>query len=462
MDAVVGPGIHAACFDEAIAALLVASGLPVADLAAGAPVELFALGDVEGVAGVVGVEVLGRQGLLRSLAVAERARGKGLGRRLVGHLEGWASRQGLGELQLLTATASDFFARGGFERIARDAASTVVERSKQFASLCPASAALMRKRLPTAPAPLALAWELVPSLAGLQFGLGASTLLHHLGLEAAPRDLDLVCTIDDFARIVERLEARLERLPQPAHPRYRSAGFAQFVSGEGVQVEVMAGIEVAGLGETLRWRFEPQRIHWSGGLPWMDPRDWLVLYRLFDRPARVAQIEAFLRDARSADAMAREAPGLRVVAWTPSHRGWFESLNREWLERWFTVEDKDRHYFSDPEGTILAPGGAIFMALDAGEPVGTAAAIRHDDTAFELAKMAVTPRAQGRGVGGLLVEAVLRFAATQGARRVVLVSDTKLPAAIRLYERHGFRHAPSPGPTGYARGDVFMVHDREA
>jgi ribosomal protein S18 acetylase RimI-like enzyme len=44
---------------------------------------------------------------------------------------------------------------------------------------------------------------------------------------------------------------------------------------------------------------------------------------------------------------------------------------------------------------------------------------------------------------------------------VTLVSDSKLPAAIRLYERHGFRHGPLPASTGYARGDVFMVRDLE-
>ena len=102
------------------------------------------------------------------------------------------------------------------------------------------------------------------------------------------------------------------------------------------------------------------------------------------------------------------------------------------------------------------------MALDHGRPVGTVAAVRHDAATFELAKMAVTPSAQGRGAGQLLVDAVLRFAARSGARSVTLVSDTKLPAAIRLYERQGFRHAPLPAATGYARGDVFMIRELEA
>lgn len=452
-----GAGIGPACFDESVGVLLAASALPVADLAAGVPVALFAMRGPQGLAGVVGIEVLGRQGLLRSLAVAESARGRGLGRELVRHLEAWSVHNGLEELCLLTTTAAEFFARLGYERVAREAAPAVVRRSEQFASLCPASAALMRKELPAAPPPVALARDLAPVLSGLRFGIGGSTLLHLLGLEPAPRDLDLVCTTEDFAALVTRLQERLEPQPRTAHPRFRSAGFAQFTATGGVEVEVMAGVEVAAGASSTYWHFDPDRLRWSAGLPCMDPRDWLALYGLFDRPARVAQLDEFLRRPGAAAAPADAPAGLQVASFTPAHRGWFERLNREWLERWFAVEEKDRYYFADPEATILAPGGAIFMALDSGRPVGTVAAIRHDAGTFELAKMAVTPDAQGRGAGRLLVDAVLRFAARRGARTVTLVSDTRLPAAIKLYERQGFRHAPMPADTGYARGDVFMV-----
>jgi N-acetylglutamate synthase-like GNAT family acetyltransferase len=459
--ATAGAGIGPARFDESVGALLAASGLPVADLAAGVPVALFVMGGPQGLAGVVGMEVLGRQGLLRSLAVAESERGRGLGRELVRHLEAWSVRHGLEELCLLTTTAAEFFARLGYERIARESAPDVARRSEQFASLCPASAVLMRKRLPAAPAPLALAWELAPILSGLRFGIGGSTLLHQLGLEPAPRDLDLVCATEDFAAVVTRLQGRLEPLPRTAHPRYRSAGFAQFTAPGGVEVEVMAGVEVAAGGDSIHWHFDPDHLRWSAGLPCMDPRDWLELYGLFGRPARVAQLEEFLRRPGAAAAPADAPQGLHVASFTPAYRGWFEWLNREWLERWFAVEEKDRYYFADPEATILGTGGAIFMALDSGRPVGTVAAIRHDAATFELAKMAVTPGAQGRGAGRLLVDAVLRFAGRSGARTVTLLSDSKLPAAIRLYERHGFRHAPPPADTGYDRGDVFMVHPLE-
>jgi GNAT superfamily N-acetyltransferase len=148
-----------------------------------------------------------------------------------------------------------------------------------------------------------------------------------------------------------------------------------------------------------------------------------------------------------------------VVAFEPGLAPYFESLNREWIERWFAVEPKDEHYLRDPHGSVIEPGGAVFFVVEAGVPVGVVAAIRYDADTFELAKMAVTPRCQGRGYGRALGEAVVRFAADAGARRVVVLSDSRLTAAVRLYERLGFRHQPPPADTGYARGDVYMELD---
>ena len=48
---------------------------------------------------------------------------------------------------------------------------------------------------------------------------------------------------------------------------------------------------------------------------------------------------------------------------------------------------------------------ADFFALDGDEVIGTCAMVPHCPDEFELAKLAVTPAAQGRGIGHRLVEA---------------------------------------------------------
>lgn len=154
--------------------------------------------------------------------------------------------------------------------------------------------------------------------------------------------------------------------------------------------------------------------------------------------------------------MAVPADSARVVTWRPDLRADFERLNLAWIERWFAVEDGDRKAFADPGGGIVEPGGQIFFVVDEAGVRGTCAVLRHDAETYELAKMAVEPAAQGRGYGDRLVAAVVEFARAAGARRIMLVSNTRLGPALALYRKHGFRDVPLDPANGYSRADIQM------
>jgi putative acetyltransferase len=156
------------------------------------------------------------------------------------------------------------------------------------------------------------------------------------------------------------------------------------------------------------------------------------------------------------DPPTRDAARAELVGWRPQLRGDFERLNREWIERYFVVEEEDRKIFEDPGGRIVAPGGEVFFLMDADGVRGTCAVIRHDTETFELAKMAVAAEARGLGYGDRLVEAVVAFARESGARRLMLVSNTRLGPALGLYRKHGFREVPLDPGNGYSRADIQM------
>jgi amino-acid N-acetyltransferase len=65
----------------------------------------------------------------------------------VAAMEDSARTTGLSRLYLLTTTASQFFARVGYEVISRVEAPNSLQRNSQFAELCPASAVCMSKTL---------------------------------------------------------------------------------------------------------------------------------------------------------------------------------------------------------------------------------------------------------------------------------------------------------------------------
>jgi GNAT superfamily N-acetyltransferase len=148
---------------------------------------------------------------------------------------------------------------------------------------------------------------------------------------------------------------------------------------------------------------------------------------------------------------------MRIVEYQDRHATAFRDLNLVWIEEFFEVEAKDREQLDHPRESILAPGGMIFLAEQEGEVIGTCALVRESEHEFELVKMAVSHRAQGKGVGRRLLEVAAAWARRQGAVRLTLLSHSKLQAALHLYQSFGFRpRSFNACETGYARCDVAM------
>ena len=130
----------------AIETLLTGCQLPTADVAQ--HLGGFILARVEGeLVGTVALEQYGEVALLRSVCVAPSHRSHRVGRTLLGAVESGAASRGIHQLFLLTTTAADYFARHGFETIARDQAPPAIQQTVEFRTLCPSSAACMQKAL---------------------------------------------------------------------------------------------------------------------------------------------------------------------------------------------------------------------------------------------------------------------------------------------------------------------------
>ena len=133
--------------EAAVKRLLAESGLPTADITAAHMEHFFGCGAPAGLTAVVGLELYRNSVLLRSLAVATPARGRGLGKRLVAHAERYAQEHGVKEVYLLTTTAEAFFSRLGYRQVARDAVPDAIKASREYAGICPASSVVMTRKL---------------------------------------------------------------------------------------------------------------------------------------------------------------------------------------------------------------------------------------------------------------------------------------------------------------------------
>lgn len=152
------------------------------------------------------------------------------------------------------------------------------------------------------------------------------------------------------------------------------------------------------------------------------------------------------------------AEKIEIVDYRPAYRKHFISLNREWIEEHFTMEESDEKILSDPNGKIIRKGGAILFALKDGETVGTCALVKHGEEQYELTKMAVAPRARGRGIGTKLARAAIERARASGARALYLHTSPKLAQAIHIYEKLGFRKTDDspPGSPEFKRRTMVM------
>lgn len=143
----------------------------------------------------------------------------------------------------------------------------------------------------------------------------------------------------------------------------------------------------------------------------------------------------------------------------------FIDLNRDWIEEYFVLEDSDREQLEELEASILGKGGQIVVAEQDGLVVGTGAILppHHDPgdgrSWLEIVKMAARKDLRGLGIGQAVMDALIVQARAMDADAIWLETNADLKAAIRLYERSGFRHLGKDElwPTPYARCNVQMV-----
>jgi ribosomal protein S18 acetylase RimI-like enzyme len=147
---------------------------------------------------------------------------------------------------------------------------------------------------------------------------------------------------------------------------------------------------------------------------------------------------------------------VEVLGFSEELKEHVKRLNYAWLEKYFRVEKNDVISLTNPKAEIIDKGGHIFFAKKGEEIVGTVSLLKKTDHIFELGKMAVSDKAQGSGIGKILLEHALNFAKQQqGIQAIILYSNTKLESAIHIYRKYGFEEVELEAGL-YERADIKM------
>lgn len=88
---------------------------------------------------------------------------------------------------------------------------------------------------------------------------------------------------------------------------------------------------------------------------------------------------------------------------------------------------------------MAGPDMTLFVARENGGAVAMGALRRHPGGIGEVKRMYTMPDHQGRGIGGRILAEIEALARREGLGRLVLETGNNFDAALRVYQRDGFR-----------------------
>ncbi len=145
----------------------------------------------------------------------------------------------------------------------------------------------------------------------------------------------------------------------------------------------------------------------------------------------------------------------------PAHLDDFVRLNTVWITRYFQLEPPDLALFANP-AQVFSENGFILSVVIEGTVVGVCALVCHENREYELAKMAVDERFQGRGLGNVLMQAALDQLRNVEASKVLLITNSQLIPAVEMYRKFGFVTIWEGPHPEYSRGDLVMEKELQA
>lgn len=129
----------------------------------------------------------------------------------------------------------------------------------------------------------------------------------------------------------------------------------------------------------------------------------------------------------------------RTTSTHPDFISLVQQLDKELAQR-----DGDEHAFYHQFNSIDALTHCIVTHIHS-DAVGCGAIKTYDSTTVEVKRMYVLTSQRGKGIASQLLQALETWAKELGNTRCVLETGIRLPEAIALYEKNGYRRIPNYG-----------------
>lgn len=149
---------------------------------------------------------------------------------------------------------------------------------------------------------------------------------------------------------------------------------------------------------------------------------------------------------------------MNVIQYREEYKKDFIQFNTDWIvDNFGALEKEDLDTFDHIEEN-LNNGSMIYFAVENGNVLATCMTKPlGDDGTWELCKLGSNKHLPHKGAGSAVFEAAMNWAVTHGAKRLFILSNSSLKAAVHIYEKYGF-HEIKLDNYEYIRGDIAFEY----
>ncbi|MCD8040704.1 MAG: GNAT family N-acetyltransferase [Clostridia bacterium] len=149
-----------------------------------------------------------------------------------------------------------------------------------------------------------------------------------------------------------------------------------------------------------------------------------------------------------------------IIQFEERYRQDFIDFNTDWIVTYFgSVEQHDIDTFEGIDGE-LQKGAMIFFAVEDGIALATCMAMPMEGTTWEICKLASNKNVEHKGAGSAVFKAAMDWATGHGAKRLFIISNSVLKAALHIYKKFGFKEI-ALNDYEYVRGNIAFEYISE-
>lgn len=149
---------------------------------------------------------------------------------------------------------------------------------------------------------------------------------------------------------------------------------------------------------------------------------------------------------------------MKIIEYQEKYKAYFIQFNRDWIiDNFGYLESEDIDTFNHIEES-LKKGGMIYFALEDEQVLATCMVKPLDeDGTWEVCKLGSNKHIPHKGAGSAVFKEAMTWATNHGARRLFILSNSKLKAALHIYRKFGF-YEIKLDDYEYDRGDIAFEY----